>query len=69
MTWWIWYWYSTLLQLLAIAEIVLSSLKIDSGNYGQIQEGFEMPSECIDVDNNQTWWCTVINNHHNSQCH
>ena len=56
------------LQLLAIAEIVLSSLKIDSGSYGQIKEGFEMPTECLEADNNKTWWCKVIKNDDNSQC-
>ena len=55
------------LQLLAIAEIVLSSLKIDGGKYGQIKEGFEMPGECLEADNNQTWWCKIIKNEDNSQ--
>jgi len=52
-------------MLLAIAEIVLSSLQIDSGNYGQIKEGFEMPVECNEADNNKTWWCKVIKNEDN----
>jgi len=52
-------------MLLAIAEIVFSSLKIDSGKYGQIKEGFEMPEECLEADNNQTWWCKIIKNEDN----
>ena len=55
------------MQLLAIAEIVFSSLKIDSGKYGQIKEGFEMPEECLEADNNQTWWCKIIKNEDNSE--
>jgi len=46
--------------LLAIGEVVLSSLKIDSGTYGQMQETFEMPVECTEGSNNDTWWCKVI---------
>ena len=54
-------------QLLALAEIVISSLKIDNGSYGQIKDGFEMPGECNTTDNNNTWWCKVIRNDDNSE--
>ena len=56
-------------QLLALAEIVISSLKIDSGSYGEIKAGFEMPGECNTTDNNNTWWCKVIRNDDNSEYH
>ena len=58
-----------LFQLLALAEIVFSSLKIDSGSYGQIKDGFEMPVECNNTDNNNTWWCKIIRNDDNSEYH
>ena len=54
-------------QLLALAEIVISSLKIDNGSYGQIKDGFEMPGECNTTDNNNTWWCKVIRNDDKSE--
>jgi len=53
--------------LLALAEIVISSLKIDSGTYGEIKAGFEMPGECNNTDNNNTWWCKVIRNDDNME--
>ena len=56
-----------MLQLLALAEIVFSSLQIDSGSYGKIRDGFEMPAECNSTDNNNTWWCKIIRNDDNSE--
>jgi len=46
--------------ILAIGEVVLSALKIDGGQYGQVQEQFGLPEECTSEDNNGTWWCKII---------
>ena len=46
---------------------VLCSLKIDSGDYGKMQEENGLPEECISGDNNGTWWCKIIKNDDNSE--
>lgn len=51
-----------LYTIIAIGEIVLSSLKIDNGEYGKVQAEMGLPVECTSGDNNGTWWCAVINN-------
>ena len=55
------------LQITAIGQVVLCSLKIDSGEYGKMQEENGLPEECLSADNNGTWWCKIIKNDDNSE--
>ena len=55
------------LQIIAIGQVVLCSLKIDSGEYGKMQEENGLPEECLSADNNGTWWCKIIKNDDNSE--
>ena len=54
-------------QIVAIAQVVLCSLKIDSGEYGKMQAENGLPEECLSADNNGTWWCKIIKNDDNSE--
>jgi len=52
--------------LLAIAGIVISSIKISNDNFGEIQKQFDMPEECTTTgDKKDTWWCKIITNEDN----
>jgi len=51
--------------IVAIGQVVLCSLKIDSGDYGKMQEENGLPEECLSGDNNGTWWCKIIKNDDN----
>jgi len=47
--------------LLAIAEIVFTSMKIDENNFDDFERFFDIPEEC-NGDKNGTWWCKAIKN-------
>ena len=61
------YYFHISLQIIAIGQVVLCSLKIDSGEYGKMQEENGLPEECLSADNNGTWWCKIIKNDDNSE--
>ena len=54
-------------QIVAIGQVVLCSLKIDSGDYGKMQAENGLPEECLSGDNNGTWWCKIIKNDDNGE--
>lgn len=53
--------------IIAIGQIVLSALKIDNGDYGQISSDMGVPEECTLGDNNGTWWCKIIKDEDNME--
>jgi len=53
--------------IIAIGQIVLSALKIDNGDYGQIAADMGVPEECTTGDNNGTWWCKMITDEDKSE--